>query len=1489
MWVRLLWVLGIVWLLAGLTPKLTLPVLSAEDGRDLTLLGVITGVGWALRFWHLPVLPDFFHGDIASQGLQALDILRGAAPGWFTIGWSNIPMFDYVMMAATMRLWGSDLLGLSLTAVWQGVLTLPLLYLLGREIGGRRVGLLAAAFLALNYTHIHFSRIVTTASPLLFMVATFYVLFRSRRRHSLGGFALAGVLLGMGLLVYFPVRVSVVIVVLLFLWLLLWQRRQLRTEWQHWLSFAVGSLLGFGPMMGVVLQNFSAFVGRGNVVTLANPQVVAHLQDKYGVSSMSALWLEQIKRTFLTFFSVGDASTHFGFPGPMVSAGVAVLMVVGVLLCLRSLRDERHWVLLVWLLATLVLGGVITNDPPFWPHLVVALPAVMVLAAIGTVWLWDEAARRLGAPWRPRFDLAAAVVIALALVLTGVHNWQAYRQVVGHNADTRVQMARYVADLPADRHVWLIAEPYHAQEREFQFMDQHLMLTDVSAKALTTGAVQAPSVPTVFLLTPNHQDIIPWLQSHFRDGTLVEHHDARGQVAFSSYTLTPPSYVPPAELADPITSRQRRMRFGWIMGIVLLGIMTGVGVWVWRRPVPASALAPIPTGSPPPAAPAPQPSAEPAAAIPHRGLAFVTMALAVLLAYGGQQFYDANTSGTLMQALTRLLPATISTNGLWAGSLLYALAMLLFALSAPALPKPRPLQTWIRRRRPYPGQRPPDARIVRADQPRRATWQAASRGERLPIWRHHWRWLAVALLPYGASMFLFVWKGENGLVRALWLAGLLLFVGAQVLWPWWRRQAGPQSEASPAWRWYHVAFLLLVLIGGFWLRFYHLALIPHDFHGDMASHGLQARDILAGGSSGWFHEGWANIPMLAFMPATLTLKFFGNDIFGLRMASVIGGMIVLLGLYLLTWRLFDRHRLALLATAILAVNIPHIHFSRIAEYMDPWSFLVVALFFVVDGLKARRPAALAAAGVLLGLGLQMYYSSRVIVFILAISLLYMWLFRRQWLTQNRKALFLLAAGGLVALGPSLIYFATHSEALLERSRSVFLFYEPVMTHLQGKYGLSSQWAVLGEQIKRSLLMFHHSIDSSTQFGYPHPMFSSLLAPWVALGVGFSLRHWRKPGPGLVLIWMTTILVLGSILTNNAPFWPRLVGILPVAALLAGLAIDRGLILLQGLVAPNARQAPWLLAVIALGGIGVAGWGNWQLYDNTVSFNARGQARVGRYIATLPADMAVCNFSDPFQLAVRETYFLAWPRPLLDLPAAAPEGLIARCPGPPLVWILTPNHMDRLPALQARWPDGLLEDHYYGNGVLAFSSYMVANTPIHEAQPVGAAPSIVPTPSAIPPQNPSSSAYLPDGSEFVPQQVFMGNTSSSPWQIDAGEIDVRGGKVILWVGPISGFDAVYDDVRLTDAAGRVFLFEAEDPGITVGDTYAGREGVDDHWWLQNYDAFSHGQGLVAQKQEIVPALQSTLSLPAGHYHATIGSFSGDPDNGVFALGIAWQSP
>jgi 4-amino-4-deoxy-L-arabinose transferase-like glycosyltransferase len=881
--------------------------------------------------------------------------------------------------------------------------------------------------------------------------------------------------------------------------------------------------------------------------------------------------------------------------------------------------------------------------------------------------------------------------------------------------------------------------------------------------------------------------------------------------------------------------------------------------------------------------------------------------LALILAYLAQRFYDMRLTGPIMAGLLRRFGGNLATERLLLiGTLFYLAAASLFALVAPDLaPKPgASAVTATPSRRDYPGELPPDARIIRpASRPRPASNPAPVA---VSYDRVRGLWLAATALPYAWAMVRFARQGEDALVRGLWVVAVVLFLVGQVLWPLWQNRGRPVAgaEVSPRWQRHHVALLVLVLAGGFWLRFYKLETIPDDFHGDMASMGLQAREWLAGITPYLFREGWANIPMKGFLPSALGLKLFGNNLFGLNMSAVIGGMLTLVGLYLLVWRLFDAHRLALLATAVLAINIPHIHFSRLASYMDPWPFHILGLFAVVDGLRGRRPASLALAGLLFGFGLEMYYSGRAIVLVLPPALAYVLVSRRAWLRGQAIGYGLLIAGVLVALGPSLIYFAQHREPLVERSRAVWLFYEPVMTHLKGKYGVQTEWEVVREQLKRSVLMFNQAIDSSTQFGYPHPLFSSLLSPLVVLGFGYSLRHWRHPGLVLNLILLIVMVIVGSALTGDAPFWPRLVGVLPAAALLVALVLDRLWSLSEHLLQQwGIRQGGPVVGLAILAFLGVAGRQNWLDYYAAVHNNARAQAFIGRYLYRLPPEVAACAFSEPYALAVRETYFLAWPRQVVDLPPDAPDEAVDLCPGPPFVWIITPNHRHRLTLLRARWPEGQMEDHFYGNGGLAFTSYLVtAGTPTPAAlmpkvtPPPGEPAPVMPFVPEAPPIPPTpapfiggSGAYDADGRPFVPEQTFLGSTESTVWSIDLGSYTVTEGRFVLQVGPLPGHHAVYDYVEFVAADGTVYRFEAEDPQVTGGDSYATRDGVDGHWWLQNYEPFSGGQGLVAEKQERVPVLTTTAALPNGTYRVFLGSFKGDPSNGVFGLGIRWQRP
>jgi hypothetical protein len=82
-------------------------------------------------------------------------------------------------------------------------------------------------------------------------------------------------------------------------------------------------------------------------------------------------------------------------------------------------------------------------------------------------------------------------------------------------------------------------------------------------------------------------------------------------------------------------------------------------------------------------------------------------------------------------------------------------------------------------------------------------------------------------------------------------------------------------------------------------------------------------------------------------------------------------------------------------------------------------------------------------------------------------------------------------------------------------------------------------------------------------------------------------------------------------------------------------------------------------------------------------------------------------------------------------------------------------------------------------------------------------------------------------------------------------------------------------------------EAEDLRYTAGDQYSPVHLVDGHWWLQNYEPFSGGKGLVAIKDEGAPVLTTVIPLVDGEYDLYLGTFTGDPANGPFAVAVDFK--
>jgi hypothetical protein len=131
---------------------------GAEKGklRRLFLLVVITLVGFGLRAYTLESLPLII--DEIGFAAHASDILHGQHVPILAPGHNANPSAYSWLVAGVMAVFGQTAFAARLIPLAVGTLSIPAMYFFAQRWWGRRIGLLAAGFLAVYPVHVHFSR-----------------------------------------------------------------------------------------------------------------------------------------------------------------------------------------------------------------------------------------------------------------------------------------------------------------------------------------------------------------------------------------------------------------------------------------------------------------------------------------------------------------------------------------------------------------------------------------------------------------------------------------------------------------------------------------------------------------------------------------------------------------------------------------------------------------------------------------------------------------------------------------------------------------------------------------------------------------------------------------------------------------------------------------------------------------------------------------------------------------------------------------------------------------------------------------------------------------------------------------------------------------------------------------------------------------------------------------------------------------------------------
>lgn len=414
---RVFWIVAGLTVLAALLRFATLGVQSYHHDEIVTASRVLRG-----SFWH---------------AMDAVGFSESAPPLYYALAWF------WTQVTGTGE-WGLR----SLSAV-AGVATVPVAYLLGQELRGRRAGLMAAALVAVNPMLLWYSQ-EARAYALLILLCAISLLYCARagrggRRRDFVAWGLAsGLALGTHYFALFPLAAEA-------LWLLRRHRR--------------GSLVGFGilGLFGLALAPLAY-----HQMSLEHATWIANFPLGHRLWETSAA------------FVTGETADIIARPErPLLSVVPMALALAGMaLLAFRASREERRSAALPLAVAAAAIGIPLaialvapSKDFIIGRNVVAALVPLLLVVAIGVTL---PSARRLGAAIAVgliAYSLAFSVWASFSPSLQRP-NWEAVAERIGEPEAPRATVTwllglaslRYylstgaIQTIPAEGHQWLVRE-----------------------------------------------------------------------------------------------------------------------------------------------------------------------------------------------------------------------------------------------------------------------------------------------------------------------------------------------------------------------------------------------------------------------------------------------------------------------------------------------------------------------------------------------------------------------------------------------------------------------------------------------------------------------------------------------------------------------------------------------------------------------------------------------------------------------------------------------------------------------------------------------------------------------------------------------------------------------------------------------------------------------------------------------------------------------
>jgi hypothetical protein len=259
------------------------------------------------------------------------------------------------------------------------------------------------------------------------------------------------------------------------------------------------------------------------------------------VSSLPEVLAIQAQHTLEAFHIRGETSLEYGHPGPLFDFWTGALLAMGAIGVLLRLGSAPGVLLASWVWLALLLGSVLTTDAMFSPHIVVAIPALVLAAALMLERAWQGVTLLSGHFGTYAFAVPVVALLGLAL-LGNVHDYFDIQVVLRQPASRFTLLSTYARSLDDRYRLYVIGRP----DWTLNYDTPRFLVPNPDAVDVRDGALALPlehiprSKGVAFLVERGADDYAERLEAIRRtypDGSESLISERSGTPVFTSYLV----------------------------------------------------------------------------------------------------------------------------------------------------------------------------------------------------------------------------------------------------------------------------------------------------------------------------------------------------------------------------------------------------------------------------------------------------------------------------------------------------------------------------------------------------------------------------------------------------------------------------------------------------------------------------------------------------------------------------------------------------------------------------------------------------------------------------------------------------------------------------------------------------------------------------------------------------------------------------------------